>query len=48
MEVIHSIAQVLEVDDERVFVKAKTGEKLPPIGTSEAIETECVCLLSKE
>ena len=47
MEVIHSIAQVLEVEDERVFVKAKTGEKLPPIGTSEAIETECVCLLSK-
>ena len=48
MEVIHSIAQILEVEDERVFVKAKTGEKLPPIGTSEAIETECVCLLSKE
>lgn len=46
-EVIESIAKILEVNKEHVFVKAKTGEKLPPIGTSEAIEAECVCLLEK-
>ena len=46
-EVINSIASILGVSPEQVFVKAKTGEKLPPVGTSEAIEAECVCLLSK-
>lgn len=46
-EVIESIAKILGVNKEQVFVKAKTGEKLPPIGTSEAIEAECVCLLEK-
>ena len=46
-KVIESIAKILEVNKEQVFVKAKTGEKLPPIGTSEAIEAECVCLLEK-
>ena len=46
-EVINSIANILGVKPEQVFVKAKTGEKLPPVGTSEAIEAECVCLLSK-
>lgn len=44
-EVIRSIAGILGVSETQVFVKAKTGEKLPPIGTSEAIEAECVCLL---
>lgn len=46
-EVIESIANILEVKPEQIFVKAKTGEKIPPVGTSEAIEAECVCLLSK-
>lgn len=46
-QVIESIAECLEVSPKQVFVKAKTGEKLPPIGTSEAIEAEAVCLLSK-
>ena len=45
--VINSIAAVLEVDASRVFVKAKTGEKLPPVGTCEAIEAQVVCLLSR-
>jgi 2-C-methyl-D-erythritol 2,4-cyclodiphosphate synthase/2-C-methyl-D-erythritol 4-phosphate cytidylyltransferase/2-C-methyl-D-erythritol 2,4-cyclodiphosphate synthase len=44
-EVIESIATILGVDKSQVFVKAKTGEKLPPVGTSEAVEAECVCLL---
>ena len=44
-EVIESIAKILGVDAAQVFVKAKTGEKLPPVGTSEAVEAEAVCLL---
>lgn len=46
-QVIESIAKVLEINPDQVFVKAKTGEKLPPIGTSEAVEAYVVCLLSK-
>ena len=46
-QVIESIARVLEVETGQVFVKAKTGEKLPPVGTSEAVEAEVVCLLSR-
>ncbi len=46
-EVIKSIADILGVDESQVFVKAKTGEKLPPVGTSQAIEAEAVCLLEK-
>lgn len=46
-EVIDSVAQILGIENSRVFVKAKTGEKLPPVGTSEAVEAECVCLLSR-
>lgn len=46
-EVIDSIASILNVNPDQVFVKAKTGEKLPPVGTSEAVEAEAVVLLSK-
>lgn len=46
--VIENIARILEVKTEQVFVKAKTGEKISPVGTSEAIEAYCVCLLSKD
>ncbi len=46
-QVIESIARTLEVTPEQVFVKAKTGEKLPPVGTSDAVEATVVCLLSK-
>ena len=45
--VIESIAKALEIKEEQVFVKAKTGEKIPPVGTSEAVEASVVCLLSK-
>ena len=45
--VIENIAKVLEVEPDQVFVKAKTGEKLPPVGTSEAVEAFVACLLSK-
>ena len=46
-EVISSIAKIRGVENERVFVKAKTGEKLPPVGTGDAIEAYVVCLLNK-
>ena len=45
--VIDSVAAILGIKSEQVFVKAKTGEKLPPVGTGEAVEAECVCLLSR-
>ena len=46
-QVIESVARALQIKPEQVFVKAKTGEKLPPVGTSEAVEATAVCLLSK-
>jgi len=46
-QVIDSIAKTLGCDSNQVFVKAKTGEKLPPIGTSEAVEAEAVVILNK-
>lgn len=46
-DVINSIANILEVENNQVFVKAKTGEKIAPIGTSDAIEAEVVVLLKK-
>ncbi len=46
-EVCKSIANILQIEENQVFVKAKTGEKLAPIGTSEAISAQVVCLLSK-
>lgn len=45
--VIENIARVLEIQPDQVFVKAKTGEKLPPVGTGEAVEAFVTCLLSK-
>jgi 2-C-methyl-D-erythritol 2,4-cyclodiphosphate synthase len=41
------IAQVLGIDAERVNVKAKTAEKLGPVGEKRAIEARAVCLLYK-
>ena len=46
-EVCKNIAKILQIEENQVFVKAKTGEKLFPIGTSEAINAQVVCLLSR-
>ncbi len=46
-KVIESIANILEIDKEKVFVKAKTGEGLGDIGTSNAISVQAICLLSR-
>lgn len=42
------IAELLEIDAERVGAKAKTGENVGPIGREEAISAECIVLLSKQ
>jgi len=41
-----SVAKLLDIDASRVSLKAKTGERLPPVGTHEAIETQVVVLVS--
>lgn len=41
-----SIAQVLGVEIDRVFVKAKTGEGIGSVGTGEAVEVWATCLIS--
>lgn len=46
-QVVNNIASVMGIEADQVFVKAKTGEKLPPVGTGEAVEAYCTCLLSK-
>lgn len=40
-----NIAAVLDCSVERIFVKAKTGEKLGEIGRGEAIAAWAVCLI---
>lgn len=46
-EVRKSIAEILGVNIDQIFVKAKTGEKLGKIGHGEAVEVFATCLLSK-
>jgi len=40
------IADVLQIDPSQVGIKAKTGERLGPVGREEAIEATCVALLT--
>ena len=41
------LAEVLGVGAGQVNVKAKTAEKMGPVGEGRAIETRAVCLLMK-
>ena len=41
------LAGVMEVDEDQISIKAKTGENVGPIGRQEAISVECVALLEK-
>jgi 2-C-methyl-D-erythritol 2,4-cyclodiphosphate synthase len=41
------IAQILKIEVDQVNVKAKTAEKMGPVGEGLAIETRAVCLLIK-
>jgi 2-C-methyl-D-erythritol 2,4-cyclodiphosphate synthase/2-C-methyl-D-erythritol 4-phosphate cytidylyltransferase/2-C-methyl-D-erythritol 2,4-cyclodiphosphate synthase len=40
-----SLAQALEVNIDKIFVKGKTGEGLGPVGKGKAVEALAVCLL---
>jgi 2-C-methyl-D-erythritol 2,4-cyclodiphosphate synthase len=40
------VAEILEISPEQIGVKAKTGERVGPVGREEAIMAECVILLS--
>jgi len=40
------IAEILELQPTDVGIKAKTGESVGPVGREEAIEAQCVALLS--
>ncbi len=42
------IAQALQLDLSQVNVKAKTAEKMGPVGEGRAIEARAVCLLHKQ
>jgi 2-C-methyl-D-erythritol 2,4-cyclodiphosphate synthase len=41
------IAEILALSVDQVGVKAKTGEKVGPIGREEAISAECVALVER-
>ena len=42
------VAEVLGIDTDDVWLKAKTGEDVGPIGRQEAIAAECVALLAQD
>ncbi len=46
-KIIASIAEILNVEKDRIFVKAKTNEKSDSVGKGEAIKAYCTCLLEK-
>ncbi len=41
------IADILDVDPDRVSLKGKTGEKIGPVGREEVIVAQCVALLEQ-
>ena len=42
-----SIAKILGSEKSQVFVKAKTGERVGPVGLGQTVECQAICLLSK-
>ena len=46
-EIISTLATVLEVDTEKIFLKAKTGEGQDSVGNGESVEAWATCLLTK-
>lgn len=46
-KVRESIARILGVNVDKVFVKAKTCERIGPVGLCQAVETKAICLLAK-
>jgi 2-C-methyl-D-erythritol 2,4-cyclodiphosphate synthase/2-C-methyl-D-erythritol 4-phosphate cytidylyltransferase/2-C-methyl-D-erythritol 2,4-cyclodiphosphate synthase len=43
-----SIAKVMGVPSQNIFVKGKTAEGLGPVGKGKAVEALAICLLEKE
>jgi 2-C-methyl-D-erythritol 2,4-cyclodiphosphate synthase/2-C-methyl-D-erythritol 4-phosphate cytidylyltransferase/2-C-methyl-D-erythritol 2,4-cyclodiphosphate synthase len=41
------IAAVLSIDVDQIWLKAKTGEGVGPIGEEQAIAAECVVLIER-
>lgn len=46
--IINSISNILNIDTNRVSIKATTYEKMSFIGRNEAIACECVCLVENK
>ena len=46
-KVCASIAKILGAEKSQVFVKAKTGERVGPVGLGQTVECQAICLLSK-
>jgi 2-C-methyl-D-erythritol 2,4-cyclodiphosphate synthase len=46
-EMAANIARLLGVDPDRVSVKAKTGERVGPVGRQEAIDADAIVLLTR-
>jgi 2-C-methyl-D-erythritol 2,4-cyclodiphosphate synthase/2-C-methyl-D-erythritol 4-phosphate cytidylyltransferase/2-C-methyl-D-erythritol 2,4-cyclodiphosphate synthase len=44
----NSLAEILGIDTENIFIKGKTAEGLGAIGSGDAIEAAAVCLLEKK
>ena len=42
------LADILQIEPERIGLKGKTGEGVGPIGLEEVISAECVALLEKK
>lgn len=43
--ILQRLAEILEVEPERVGLKAKTGEHVGPVGHEEVVAAQCVVLL---
>ena len=42
------IAEILDIDPERVSLKGKTGEHIGPVGEEKVIAAQCVALLERK
>lgn len=46
-EIISSVASILEVKSDKIFVKGKTGEKLDAVGQGLAVKADVICMLER-
>ena len=43
-----NLASIMQISEDRISIKAKTGEKVGPVGEEQAIEVQCVALIEKQ